>query len=46
MFEEPGFRLLDRVFGVTGVRDLVSPVSHSSRLLFTPAVSSGKLMTS
>jgi hypothetical protein len=31
-FEEPGFRLLDRVFGVTAVRDLVSPVSDSSRL--------------
>jgi hypothetical protein len=46
MFEEPGFQLPHEVFGVTGVKDLVSPVSHSSGLLFTPAVSSGKLMTS
>jgi hypothetical protein len=46
MFEEPGFQLPHRVSGVTGVKDLVSPVSHPSGLLFTPAVSSGKLMTS
>jgi hypothetical protein len=45
-FEKPGFQLHDRVVGVEAVKGLVSSMSHPSRNLLIPAVSSGKLMTS
>jgi predicted GTPase len=45
-FEKPGFQLPDRVVGVQAVKDLVSSMSHPTRNILIPIVSSGTLMTS
>ena len=46
LFEDPSFRLPDRVSGVEAVKDLVSPMSHPFEHLSIPAVSLAKSMTS